>query len=136
MDQSSEIIQLNIGGTPYTTTFRTLCREANSIFPQILSLETSLDRFESSISRLSDGTIFIDRDGDIFIYILDYLRTGKLILPDNFKETARFREEVLFYQLADLHKLLTPYYNLKYPTKPLNNGIGSFALGETGKCLA
>uniref|UniRef100_A0AC34FRB6 Potassium channel tetramerisation-type BTB domain-containing protein n=1 Tax=Panagrolaimus sp. ES5 TaxID=591445 RepID=A0AC34FRB6_9BILA len=61
MDQSSEIIQLNIGGTPYTTTFRTLCRESDSIFPQILSENTNFDKFESAISRLSDGTLFIDR---------------------------------------------------------------------------
>lgn len=43
---------------------------------------------------MNNGTIFIDRDGDLFAYILDYLRTGKLLLPENFRELARLREEV------------------------------------------
>ena len=133
MGQTSEIIQVNIGGSPFTRAIKTLCREPDSLFPQIFS-EDLPERYSSVIVKFPDGTIFIDRDGEIFIYILDYLRTGKLILPDNFKETARFREEVLFYQLSGLHKLLTPYYNLKYPAKALNNGTtGNYALGETGK---
>lgn len=50
------------------------------------------------ISRLFNGTepivldslkqhYFIDRDGDIFRYILSFLRTCKLLLPDDFKVT-------------------------------------------------
>ena len=48
------------------------------------------------ISRLFNGTepivldslkqhYFIDRDGEIFRYILSFLRTCKLLLPDDFK---------------------------------------------------
>lgn len=48
------------------------------------------------ISRLFNGTepivldslkqhYFIDRDGEIFRYILSFLRTSKLLLPDDFK---------------------------------------------------
>ena len=48
------------------------------------------------ISRLFNGTepivldslkqhYFIDRDGDIFRYILSFLRTCKLLLPEDFK---------------------------------------------------
>lgn len=44
--------------------------------------------------RMSNGTVFIDRDGELFAYILDYLRNGKLLLPENFRELARLREEV------------------------------------------
>lgn len=50
----------------------------------------------SRISRLFNGTepivldslkqhYFIDRDGEIFRYILSFLRTCKLLLPDDFK---------------------------------------------------
>jgi hypothetical protein len=28
---------------------------------------------------------FIDRDGEIFRYVLSFLRTSKLLLPDDFK---------------------------------------------------
>ena len=48
------------------------------------------------ISRLFNGTepivldslkqhYFIDRDGEIFRYILSFLRTSKLLLPEDFK---------------------------------------------------
>ncbi|KQK75283.1 hypothetical protein AAES_248005 [Amazona aestiva] len=52
---------------------------------------------EPRISRLFNGTepivldslkqhYFIDRDGEIFRYILSFLRTSKLLLPDDFKD--------------------------------------------------
>lgn len=52
------------------------------------------------ISRLFNGTepivldslkqhYFIDRDGEIFRYILSFLRTSKLLLPDDFKVYIR-----------------------------------------------
>ena len=34
--------------------------------------------------------------------VLDYLRSGKLILPDNFTDIHRFREEAVFYKLSSL----------------------------------
>lgn len=51
------------------------------------------------ISRLFNGTepivldslkqhYFIDRDGEIFRYILSFLRTSKLLLPEDFKVCA------------------------------------------------
>ncbi|XP_019391407.1 PREDICTED: BTB/POZ domain-containing protein KCTD15 isoform X5 [Crocodylus porosus] len=53
------------------------------------------------ISRLFNGTepivldslkqhYFIDRDGEIFRYILSFLRTSKLLLPDDFKKSCNF----------------------------------------------
>lgn len=61
----------------------------------VLSL---LDR----ISRLFDGTepivldslkqhYFIDRDGHMFRYILNFLRTSKLLIPDDFKVSTHVR---------------------------------------------
>lgn len=134
-----EIVQLNIGGTSYTTTKQTLHREPESLLPKLFE-PNGLERYSDVIGVLPDGTYFVDRDGELFAYILDYLRTGKLLLPDNFKDTARLREEVLFYQLEDLNHLLTPYYNLKYHgKKSMVNGTtpnvetnGSFS-GETGR---
>lgn len=51
------------------------------------------------IGRLFDGTepivldslkqhYFIDRDGHMFRYILNFLRTSKLLIPDDFKVSA------------------------------------------------
>lgn len=131
-----EIVRLNIGGTSYTTTKQTLRREPESFFPKILK-PGGIEENSDVAGLLPDGTYFVDRDGELFVYILDYMRTGKLLLPDNFKETARLREEVLFYQLDELNQLLTPYYNVKYPGKRsmvngtnINGDVNG--VGETG----
>lgn len=37
---------------------------------------------------------FIDRDGHMFRYILNFLRTSKLLLPDDFKVSVRVSYQV------------------------------------------
>ena len=41
----------------------------------------------------------IDRDGENFRYILNYLRCGELILPDKFTELDLLLAEVIFYDI-------------------------------------
>ena len=59
-------------------------------------------RFDTKPSE--DGSYFIDRDGTHFRYILNYLRTGQLIVPKD--ELNRVREELLaeaeFYQIEGI----------------------------------
>ena len=45
------------------------------------------------------GKYFIDRDGVLFRYVLDYLRNKKLVLPENFQETKRLMTEAEYFQL-------------------------------------
>ena len=54
----------------------------------------------SELSRDSKGRIFIDRDGVLFRFILDYLRNGSLILPDNFQVGSTFQNYVAFIGLS------------------------------------
>ncbi|MBN3279525.1 KCD15 protein, partial [Polyodon spathula] len=69
------------------------------------------------ISRLFNGTepivldslkqhYFIDRDGEIFRFILSFLRTCKLLLPDDFRDFSLLYEEARYYQLAPMIKEL------------------------------
>ncbi|VDD92840.1 unnamed protein product [Enterobius vermicularis] len=92
---SCDTIQLNVGGTLYTTTKKTLSRESNTFFTNQLF---------SNFLRMSDGSFFIDRNGQIFSYILDYLRCGKLIVPRNFHAFESLYEEAKFYGLGELKK--------------------------------
>ena len=48
-----------------------------------------------------DGHIFLDYNGTIFEYILDYLRDGELIYPDDSKLKKRMREDLANMQLID-----------------------------------
>ena len=46
-----------------------------------------------------DGSYFIDRDGTHFRHILNYLRTGKLVLPDDKVIRKELLNEAEFYQI-------------------------------------
>ncbi|XP_072030476.1 BTB/POZ domain-containing protein KCTD6-like [Amphiura filiformis] len=89
-------VSLNVGGRIYTTT------------------STTLQRYNSKFSRMfgpgglhgsmhdDHGNCFIDRDGDVFRHILNFLRTSELVLPDDFKELDLLEREAKFYQIKEL----------------------------------
>ncbi|XP_057170308.1 BTB/POZ domain-containing protein KCTD15 isoform X3 [Ursus arctos] len=79
LTKSNAPVHIDVGGHMYTSSLATLTK-----YP------------DSRISRLFNGTepivldslkqhYFIDRDGEIFRYVLSFLRTSKLLLPDDFK---------------------------------------------------
>ena len=62
-------------------------------------------RFDTKPSE--DGSYFIDRDGTHFRYILNYLRTGKLIVPKDEIVREELLVEAEFYQVEGIIKALT-----------------------------
>ncbi|XP_060575891.1 BTB/POZ domain-containing protein Tiwaz-like [Ruditapes philippinarum] len=92
---SSEIVKLNVGGVVYTTTTSTLCKYPNSMLGAMFngSMSTNLDE---------NGCVFIDRDGELFKYILNYLRSSRLALPCDFKDLDQLTVEADFYQITSL----------------------------------
>uniref|UniRef100_A0AAR2KZX3 BTB domain-containing protein n=1 Tax=Pygocentrus nattereri TaxID=42514 RepID=A0AAR2KZX3_PYGNA len=87
-------VHIDVGGHMYTSSLATLTK-----YP------------DSRISRLFNGTepivldslkqhYFIDRDGEIFRYILSFLRTCKLLLPDDFK----VQNKRGYYQLTPMRE--------------------------------
>ena len=57
-------------------------------------------RFDSK--RAEDGSYFIDRDGTHFRYILNYLRTGQLIVPEDKIIRRELLTEAEFYQIQGI----------------------------------
>ena len=55
-----------------------------------------------------DGTYFIDRDGTHFRYILNYLRTGELVVPDDKTVRHELLIEAKFYQVEGIIEALIP----------------------------
>lgn len=92
---SSEIVKLNVGGMIYTTTKSTLCKYPNSMIGAMFngSMSTSLDE---------NGCVFIDRDGELFKYVLNYLRSSRLALPSDFRDLDQLCAEADFYQITSL----------------------------------
>ncbi|KAK0133262.1 BTB/POZ domain-containing protein KCTD1 [Merluccius polli] len=93
LTKSNAPVHIDVGGHMYTSSLATLTKFPNS-----------------RIGRLFDGTepivldslkqhYFIDRDGLMFRYVLNFLRTSKLLVPDDFDEYWALYEEAQFFQL-------------------------------------
>ncbi|XP_013915635.1 PREDICTED: BTB/POZ domain-containing protein KCTD16 [Thamnophis sirtalis] len=100
-----EVIELNVGGQVYFTRLSTLTGLPQSL---LWKMFTSKKETANDLAKDSKGRIFIDRDGFLFRYILDYLRDKQVVLPDHFPERGRLKREAEYFQLPDLVKLLTP----------------------------
>jgi hypothetical protein len=93
---NTDIINLNVGGTKFTTTKQTLTK------------------YKSKFSELikDNSEIFIDRDGKYFNYILEFFRNGdNVILSDDIIINKILFLECQYYDLVELQNLL----KLKYP---------------------
>ncbi|CAJ1427043.1 unnamed protein product [Effrenium voratum] len=87
------VVKLNVGGVVYTTSKSTL-----------LSCEGMLEKmFNGSLSNTKiDGAYFIDRDGHLFRYVLEYLRNRSVQLPDSHQVRQRLLQEANFFSLGGL----------------------------------
>ena len=85
-------IKLNVGGQYFTTSLQTLTKDKGSMLHAMFS-----GRFDTKPGE--DGSYFIDRDGTHFRYILNYLRTGRLLFPKDELIREELLEETEFYQI-------------------------------------
>jgi len=72
------------------------CRYPNSRLAKLFSGELPI------ILDTMKQHYFIDRDGPSFRYILQFLRSGKLTLPDKYRETEILLQEATYYELTEL----------------------------------
>ncbi|KAB5565448.1 hypothetical protein PHYPO_G00241660 [Pangasianodon hypophthalmus] len=103
--QTSDVIELNVGGQVYYTRRATLTSMPNSLLAKMFS---SKKEPSGDMARDTRGRCFIDRDGFLFRYVLDYLRDKHVVLPDHFPERGRLKREAEYFQLPELVKILTP----------------------------
>ncbi|XP_049598536.1 BTB/POZ domain-containing protein KCTD12b [Syngnathus scovelli] len=98
-----EIIELNVGGQVYITRYSTLTSVPDSLLWEMFSRKSA-----KGLARDTKGRFFVDRDGFLFRYILDYMRDQQLVLPDHFPERGRLQREAEFFNLPELVKQLAP----------------------------
>jgi hypothetical protein len=89
------IISLNVGGTHYTTALGTLTSQPGTLLSEMFAEG-------SHPPQDKDGCYFIDRDGESFRHVLNFLRDGTL--PANAEEPMRkaMKMEAAFYQIPEL----------------------------------
>lgn len=105
-----EVVELNVGGQVYVTKHSTLLSVPDSTLAAMFSPSSPRGgaRRRGELPRDSRARFFIDRDGFLFRYVLDYLRDKQLALPEHFPEKERLLREAEYFQLPDLVKLLSP----------------------------
>ncbi|XP_063159209.1 BTB/POZ domain-containing protein KCTD11 [Candoia aspera] len=92
---TGHLVTLNVGGKLYSTTLGTLTR-----FPD--SMLGAMFRGPRPALLDSCGNYFIDRDGKAFRHVLNFLRFGRLDLPEGYAELSLLRAEADFYQIRPL----------------------------------
>jgi len=101
--QTMRLIQLNIGGKLFTTTYDTINNE-NSMLKALVN--------NPNPAQLIDGAFFIDRDYSVFHYILNFLRGSRVLPKKNSIEFKFLQEEADYYGIDRLHRCL---YHINQP---------------------
>lgn len=105
-NEESTIIDLNIGGTYYTTSRATLCSQ-DSMLRSMFHFPLVYDR---------QKRLFIDRDGQHFRYILNYLRDNYIDIPPNPAVQNELLREAQYYCLDNLVQFLKIGINVSNST--------------------
>jgi len=118
-----KIVRLNIGGKLFYTTPDTLRSRGDNFFTGLLSGRISSTKDEN-------GAYFIDRNGDLFAPILDYLRSGELIIPKHI-EVSQIENEAQFFSV-DLPAIGEPdptktLYSTCYVLCEPDSDVGGFS---------
>ena len=72
--QKHRKVKLNVGGVFYEVSIDTLCRVPDSML-RVMFARWMSATFQQMDEKGSDTAIFLDRDGDLFKYLLAYLRS-------------------------------------------------------------
>ncbi|CXJ26597.1 conserved Plasmodium protein, unknown function [Plasmodium berghei] len=96
------IISINAGGKIYMTTLNLISRYKNSRLYEIVQ------------DDIKKREIFIDRNGNRFEYILDFLRDGVLICETDITVLTRILIEAIYFKLFSLMKIIIKKINLLY----------------------
>ena len=81
----AEPISLNVGGVRYTTSLSTLTRYPDSMLGRMFggNFPTATDK---------DGAYFIDGDGQLFRFVLNFLRRNELFSVGEWKKTWHYNQ--------------------------------------------
>ena len=93
MSLQSSLVGLNVGGRIFVTSRATLTRDPDSM------LALMLTQGLPAASQDKDGNLVIDRDGDTFKYILNFLRDGSCVYPLDFHRRAELLREANYFQV-------------------------------------
>lgn len=101
-------IHFNVGGQQYSTMASTLGREPESVLAQMIKSDENREKIENG------QELFIDRDGQLFGQILNYLRDGdQWILPSEDEVRNCLLREAEYFKLDELAHWIKSAQNMK-----------------------
>jgi hypothetical protein len=110
-------IKLDVGGHIFSVTLDMMIRYPESFFARLFS-----GRWEDK--KTEDGAYFINRCGDLFHRIVNFLRNGEFEVELCDVDHRALCREVDFYQLKELMVMLVPWVLIESPNGSLsNNGL-------------
>ncbi|TPP42936.1 BTB/POZ domain-containing protein kctd15 [Fasciola gigantica] len=114
-------VHVDVGGTLYTSSLETLTKYPNSRLGRM---------FNGSIPIVLDTMkqhYFIDRDGALFRFVLNFLRTGDVHVNASFDELDQLLQEAKFYELDEMSSKLR---ELQCQKSTLVTYLGSLVRGK------
>ena len=84
MADKPEIVQFDVGGRVFKTSRSLIDQHEDTMLARLVS-----DTWQEDPTNKA---VFIDRDGDIFAQVLNYLRYGSISLPDNIVKDMFLRD--------------------------------------------
>lgn len=101
-NKSPQVIKLNVGGTPFSTSTVTLLKAPSESILHAIGSQLASHLYQP------DGSIFIDRDPSHFRIILNFLRDGnRVALPLEHRQRSELAVEADFYGLNSLSELIS-----------------------------
>jgi len=90
---NDNIIELNVGGSQYTTYRSVLQKHQGSMLEAMFS-------GRHPFAKDSQGRFFLDCDGEAFGYILNFLRRGQMIWPESSSLCKRISLEMNYFGIS------------------------------------
>lgn len=90
-------VHIDVGGTIYTSSLETLTKYPESRLAKL---------FNGSIPIVIDSLkqhYFIDRDGEMFRHILNYMRNSRLLIPEKFTDLELLLAEARYFDIARMY---------------------------------
>ncbi|XP_053404187.1 BTB/POZ domain-containing protein KCTD21-like [Mercenaria mercenaria] len=111
-----DVVELNVGGKLMTTWLSTLTKEPKCDTPtkEPKSKLAAMFSRPEDIAKDKDGRFFIDCDGELFQYILNFLRYGTLPRQERILEVY---DLALHFQIQSLVAQLERFYAIQYRNK-------------------
>ncbi|KAJ3293469.1 hypothetical protein HK104_004440 [Borealophlyctis nickersoniae] len=128
---TDSLVKLNVGGQRFLTTRETLTSQS--------AYFTALLGKDFKTPTMVDDHIFIDRDGELFAHILQYLRGGTYpILYDgvtgfDYPTYAKIKHEAMFYGIDALVKFIDERRYVKAVKRSHTICNASYFRGRAGK---